>query len=132
MNIKKYNKVKEELESKIDVYTEKVEERWMKLIGSGCERIDRWYVSENEGIVFVTSPHQLGGQKVDRIPIKFFEIKDDVEAVKEFQEFNKQKQREVQLKEIQEKRESRWEEYKRLKKEFEPNEVILPKDSSTS
>jgi len=119
------------LESKIDVYTNEVEERWKKLIGFGCGYFSDW--DEEEDIVYVTfADPRGGGQKVDKIPARFFEIKDDDEAVREFQEFNKQKEKEAYLKMIQEERESRWEKYKILKKEFEPNENILPKDSTKS
>ena len=132
MNIKKYSKIKEKLESKIDVYTEEVEERWQKLTGFGCGYFDGWNLDERESMIFVSYSSLRSGHETDRIPIRFFEIDNDDEAVKEFQAFSKQKEKEANLKMIAEKRESRWEEYKRLKKEFEPNENILPKDSSSS
>jgi|GEM_PF-6490063 len=119
MDIKRYDRIKRSLESKISEFNDVVEERWKKLIGPGCGYFISWSMEKDMVSVSYRSPS--GNIDSDEIPMRFFEIESDDEAVKQFQVFNKQKQVETNLKMIAEKRESRWEEYKKLKKEFEPN-----------
>jgi hypothetical protein len=122
MNIRKYYKIKVKLEDKIQTYTDEVNSRWQQLVGFGCGYFYDWGLGEKEGIVHVTYDAPRGGGKdVDEIPMKFFEIENDDEAVEQFRVFVKQREKESILKQNARIREIKWEEYKKLKKEFEPN-----------
>jgi hypothetical protein len=120
MNIKEYARIKQELEIRISILSNDVEKRWEALIGSDCGYFHGWDLDGD--IVIVEYRSRRGGDNdTDDIPMRFFEIEGDQEAVKEYEVFRKQKADEANLKQISEKRESRWEEYKKLRQEFEPN-----------
>jgi len=118
MDIKMKYRVKGKLEDKIDQISDEVRNRWRKL--TSTTSFEDWSLSSDEKYVEIYY-YWRSDKESFSIPVRFFEIENDDEAVEEFQKFQKQEAAEQIIKTSAEKRESEWEEYKRLKKEFEPN-----------
>ena len=117
MNIKEYARIKQEFETRVSILTDDVEKRWEALIGLGCGYFNSWHLEGD--IVEVNYKGPRGGDDdTDEIPMRFFEIEGDQEAVEKYKVFLEEK-REKQKKITEDrKREERKRHYEELKKEF--------------
>jgi hypothetical protein len=117
MNIEELYKKKEELEDQISDIDEKIKDRWQKLLGFGCGYFDDWFL--NDALFLIVKFEHRGDHGSDEIPIRFFEMKDEEQAVKEYKAYiaDKKKQSMLEAKIEKERREKT--EYLRLKNKFE-------------
>jgi uncharacterized protein YeaO (DUF488 family) len=98
MDIRRYDRIRKRLAIVEDRFipTQKIEERWKKLIGPGCGYFCGWRMSnksdENADMVVITYISPRGNdQDTEDIPVRFFEIEPQQEAVTQFIIYMKEK-----------------------------------------
>lgn len=82
------------IQNDIDKYSnikDEINERWQKLIGFGCGYFDSFTIEDGDIIITYEKP---GGcypaiYSSDTIPIEFFEIEDDKEAIEKYKEYRR-------------------------------------------
>lgn len=118
MNIKEYARIKQDLKIRMVMISDDVEKRWQALIGLGHGYFHGWHLEGDIVEVKYKWPESRDDD-TDDIPMRFFEIEGELEAVKKYKAFLEEK-REKQKKIIEDrKREGRKKHYEELKKEFE-------------
>jgi hypothetical protein len=123
MNIRRYARIRERLERLKDKFIsiQDIEERWKQLIGPGCGYFIDWRIEceEVDIVTIIYDRPRGGGTDTEEIPIEFFEIEDEQEAVAKFRSYIEE-QRELEEKKEDELRETKERKlFEELKQKYE-------------
>jgi hypothetical protein len=122
MNIRKYEHIKDVLEDRLDHFNCEVRDRWNKLNRNYFGRFNSWCIENDIVCLQWTSEYNSG---CDEIPIKFFEMENEYEAIEEYELYRIEQKRIEKEKKLEENKRQVEEAEKRqleyLKKKYEGN-----------
>jgi hypothetical protein len=120
VNIRGFSKIKDELEFELDKFSSEIEERWKGLIGAGYGYFNGWNL---DGEIICISYCSPGGvSDVDKIPIQFFEIENQEEAITQFRLYRKEEDSKDKANQVKKREEEERALLEKLKKKYEAKE----------